>query len=497
MKNMKRVNFLIATFCFLSFNMAYLPAQKTIRVTPVEIDDILINPGMGFNTFQMFNGDNFRPNQDVINQADISIYGKSPYLENKNHPLSSVAYFRIQWQFIEPEPGKYRWDFIDGLLDIAHEKNQTIMLRISPYKGREADDVPAWYRKMVGPNREFRDGERILRWVVDPEDPRYAKYFGGMIRALGARYDGHPGLESVDVSIVGYAGEGNGTSVLTDKTLKALLDPYVEGFKKTPLVALLHGKNAIEYLKSKTTPGWRQDCLGDLGFWEYRDDWYDNGKLPWTHMHDYYPQTILDYEMQDAWKKAPVTFEICGVFDTWNMTQGFNTFALKEPYSNEQFRYIIDQSLKWHMYSFNAKSSPVPDRWKPLVDDWVRQMGYRFVLRNFKYPESVRANGKLSFESWWENKGVTPIYKDYELALRLKNSGSSVVLVTDANIREWLPGDAVFNDGVFIPYGFSPGQYEIQVAIVDRQHRQPQVKLAIEGIDEEGWYTLGNIEVTK
>ena len=32
-------------------------AQETIYVRPVEIDDVLINPGIGFMTFQRFNGD--------------------------------------------------------------------------------------------------------------------------------------------------------------------------------------------------------------------------------------------------------------------------------------------------------------------------------------------------------------------------------------------------------------------------------------------------------
>ena len=32
-------------------------AQDTVVVRPGEIDDILVNPGMGFMTFQRFNGD--------------------------------------------------------------------------------------------------------------------------------------------------------------------------------------------------------------------------------------------------------------------------------------------------------------------------------------------------------------------------------------------------------------------------------------------------------
>ncbi len=487
---MKMQNLLLLIVCFIFTGKNDSSAQQTIRVIPKVIDDILINPGIGFNTFQMFNGDNLDVWIDVLNEIDLSIYGKNESFKNENHPPSSTAYFRIQWRAIEPEQGIYRWDLIDGLLNIAHERNQTLMLRISPYSWKEDDDVPEWYRKKVGPKRDFKSGERVLKWVVDPEDPRYAQYFGGMIRALGERFDGHPDLESIDVSVVGYAGENNGMSVLTEKTMKALLDPYIESFRKTHLVVLIHGKKANDYITSKTTVGWRQDCLGDLGFWDQTP--------AWNHMYDYYPQTIIDYNMQDAWKNAPVTFEICGIFDTWAMTEGFNTWDLKEPYSEKEVQYIIDQSLKWHMSSFNAKSSPVPDEWEPMVDEWLKKMGYRFILRNFKYPDKVQVNGKLNFESWWENTGVAPCYnRNYKLALRLKNVESDIILLTDADITRWLPGDAIFNNGIFIPHEFSPGKYKLQLSIVDQQLRVPRIKLAIEGIDNEGWYTLGNIEIVK
>ncbi len=55
----------------------------------------------------------------------------------------------------------------------------------------------------------------------------------------------------------------------------------------------------------------------------------------------------------------------------------------------------------------------------------VKKMGYRFVLRRFTYPESVKLNGKLWFKMWWENKGVAPIYKDYPLAFRLINGSAT------------------------------------------------------------------------
>ena len=469
---------LLITLFLFQFSFAQ---EKTIIVRPVEINDVLNNPGIGFSTFQMFNGDNL-PFHDVLNKADITDYGKNDNLENNSYPLTSIAYFRIGWNFIEPEPGKYRWDFIDGLLNLAHKHKQTLSLRISPYRNengiKHGDDVPEWYRKMVGPEKKFAS----YKWAVDPEDSRYAKYFGAMIRAFGERYDGHPDLEAVDVSIVGSAGEGGGGELLTEQTMRNLIDPYIESFKKTPLIALLHGKKQIDYLKLNASQpiGWRQDCLGDLGFWAAEQ----NG---WTHMYDYYPETIIEYNMQDAWKTAPVSFEICGFFDTWNTGQG---------YSNEQVKYIIDQSLKWHISSFNGKSSAIPEKWDPLMKEWLNKMGYRFVLRRFSYPLTILQNGKLNFESWWENKGVAPCYKDYKLAIRLKNGQDSQVFITQANIKKWLPGDNVFNDAIF-PGQLPPGEYDIEIALVDDQSRKPKINLAIKGRLPDGWYSLGKITIVK
>jgi hypothetical protein len=158
-------------------------------------------------------------------------------------------------------------------------------------------------------------------------------------------------------------------------------------------------------------------------------------------------------------------------------------------------KYIFDQALKWHISSFNAKSSPVPEEWEPLVNEWLKRMGYRYVLRKFAYRNVVGGNGKIAFQTWWENKGVAPVYKDFALAIRLKNDSQTVVMITDADIREWLPGDIVYNDAVFVPDRTPAGTYDIQIGIVDPVTQKPKVKLAIEGITVDGWYQLGKINI--
>ena len=159
--------------------------------------------------------------------------------------------------------------------------------------------------------------------------------------------------------------------------------------------------------------------------------------------------------------------------------------------------YIIDQSLKWHISSFNGKSSAVPKEWWPQVDRWLKKMGYRFVLRKFTYPAIVKGGGRLEFTSWWENKGVAPCYHPFRLALRLAGDQRRLVLPTDADIRTWLPGDNLHDGAVVIPADAPPGQYDLAIAILDERSDQAKVKLAIAGVDSEGWYKMGTVRVQK
>ncbi|HEX8041568.1 MAG TPA: DUF4832 domain-containing protein [Chryseosolibacter sp.] len=454
-----------------------LPGTKVVR--PREIDDVLVNPGTGFMTFQRFNGDDLNPGAGWTEGFPIEYQKFDGDLKNNGYPQTSIAYFRVYWKFMEPEREKYNWELIDKALATAESRGQSLMLRIAPYGTGPERDVPSWYRQMVGEKKDWKYESEVNGWVVDPEDPRYVQYFGGLIANLAKRYDGHPSLHAVDVSFIGAWGEGAGSELLSQPTMQALVDAYTDNFRKTPLIALLMDEKTNKYALSKRHVGWRVDCIGDLGFWA-KDQ---NG---WTHMYDFYPQSIIEYGTKDAWETAPISLEICGTFLSWRD---------KEHYGAEQVKYIFDQTLKWHISSFNAKSSPVPPEWEGMVNDWLKKMGYRFVLRRFTYPEKVKSNSKLDFESWWENKGVAPCYQRFPLAIRFSNKNGSTDFLTAADIRTWLPGDNIYNDAIFIPKDIKPGEYDVQIALLNPLTNKPKVLLAIEGKDKEGWYNLGKITV--
>jgi hypothetical protein len=443
-------------------------SQESVIVRFEETDEVLVNPGIGFMTFQRFNGDELNVGKRWTEGYPIAYQPFDGDLENPEHPATSLAYFRIYWKFIEPAQGQYNWALIDKALETAGQRGQTLLLRIAPYGTGQDNDVPDWYRKMLGPEEQLP----VRKWRTDPEDSRYVEHFGGMIRALGARYDGHRLLESVDMAIVGAWGEGAGSDQLSQETREALVDAYLGAFPQTHLIMLLTDERTNKYGLSKRAVGWRVDCLGDLGGFS------DN----WCHMYDYYPQAIINFGMKDAWKRAPVSLEVCWVMQHWK-DMGWD------------IDYIIDQSLKWHISSFNGKSSAVPEEWWPQVNRWLKKMGYRFVLRKLTYPAKVHPGGNLALTSWWENQGVAPCYRPFRLALRMKNEPHRVIIPIDVDLRGWLPGDNLCDRTVTVPADTPAGQYELEIGILDPQADQPKVKLAITARRPDGWYGVGTIQV--
>jgi hypothetical protein len=440
-----------------------MPAELTI-VRPQPITDVLTNPGIGFMTFQRFNGDALNPGTGWTEGYPMDYQPFDGDLAVRGQPLTSLAYHRLYWRFLEPAEGQVRFDLLDRALATAAERGQTLLLRIAPYGTAADQDVPDWYRAATGPE----PGLPLNKWRTDPEHPRYAACFSRLIRALGARYDGDPRLESVDLSIVGAWGEGAGSEELTEGTRQALVDAYLDGFQRTPLLMMLTDAATNGYGLSRRAVGWRADCLGDLGGFSDR----------WCHMYDLYPQQIQACGLADAWRRAPVSLEVCWVMRHW--------FDL-----GWDIDYIIEQSLKWHISSFNAKSSAVPEAWQPNVERWLNQMGYRLVPRKIAFAPSVERGGLLRFESWWENRGVAPCYRPFRPALSLSRGGQRFILPLAADLRSWLPGDQVLNQDVTLPPTLPAGEFELALGVLDPLADVPAVRLGVAGRDSDGWYGLG------
>ncbi len=440
---------------------------------PEPTDEVLYNPHMGFQTFQHFNGD---PLFDGMKWSEVGpeeFEGAPESLDNPDHPYTTVSYCRWYWDTIEPAEGEFRWDIIDGALRTARERGQTLAIRVMCHDALGNNEVPEWLRQAGAAGGRARTKRGNVYWLPVYSDPLYIKYWTRLNAELAARYDGHPDLESVDLASIGPWGEWSTRPVDPPMWAKeALITCYTENFRKTPLLMQFDDAPSLAFGVAQGT-GWRADCLGDM---RWRD------RANWCHMCDSYPQGIIYGEAADAWQTAPVAFEVCGVMGRWH-ERGWDA------------DYIFDQAVKWHMSQFNTKSSAVPEDYWGAVERCLKRMGYRFCLRKFLCASPLRRGSIMRFHSWWENAGCAPIYRRYDLVLQLSMPGTQVELKTDADITRWLPGDAVYDDGVLIPYDIPAGLYTLSVGLVDCWSGQPRILLAQEGANEHGWHRLGEVEV--
>ena len=440
---------------------------ETTIIRPKEIDAVLVNPGMGIETFQRFNGDAINPGLGWSEEGPV---GKlAPATGTIDFPGSSISYCRWFWETLEPEQGKVRWEILDEALRQAHAHHQALAIRLMPYDQKHP--LPEWYQKS-GARRANQPTDKDGKiWQPDFADPLYLKYWGEVVAAAGARYDGPPDLDSVDISSVVYWGEGWSDYMPAFEVQKKLVDIWLEAFKRTPLLMNFDQEKALAY-GTQHGAGWRLDCWGDMrGATSAR----------WCHMLDLYPEQIVRAGIQDVWQRSPVSLETCWVPGGWK-ERGWD------------LDYILAQALRWHVSSVNIKSSEIPPEWKRAFDEFQKKMGYRFILRRLEYPKVVPAGTMQSVHMWWLNAGVAPVYRPYDLALEVRSTSDSAEIKLPLDVRKWLPGDAVFDGSIYIPETLKPGSYRLRVAMLDPRTGQPAIKLAIEGLQPDGWYDLAPID---
>jgi hypothetical protein len=142
---------------------------------------------------------------------------------------------------------------------------------------------------------------------------------------------------------------------------------------------------------------------------------------------------------------------------------------------NFPLKPILDQALRWHASTINIKSSRIPADWKAAFDAFQKQIGYRFVLKKLEYPSHVTRGSMAAVNMWWFNAGVAPVYRDYTLAIKFAAATNSAIVPLTADVKKWLPGDAVFDGPLYVPDGLTPGAYRLCLALLDaRAPRGPR-----------------------
>ncbi len=436
--------------------------MKTWQITtePKISDALLCNPGIGFIVAPGLMGD-----KEIVcdnRGKPVEKYKFAPEQKTWNHPDSGLSYGGASWNALEPVEGEYDWSVLDIKLEKAKNLGCNAVVRCSPYSLTE--DIPVWLRERYPEDPEFPF------WRIDPNTTDYAFYWERFVKAFAARYDGHPYISSVDMALCGAWGEGAGSEFVQEEKLDGIIRAYCEGFSKTPLQCLLHDPVSVgAILKYRKNIGFRVDCLGDMGGFHGKE---------WSHMQDYYPMNIENFDMHDAWEKGPVLFEACWHMNDWYL-------------SGWDIDYIIQESLKWHISSYNSKQTTVPLEWRDAVEQWVKRMGYRLELRR---AQAGVEDGKLHVKLLWCNTGVAPCYEAYPIIVKVKSAEHQQCWRLQEDIRAWLPDeDHLTRDELSLE--LPGGDYELSVGIDTCIDKIGMLNLAIEGRNEEGFYPIGRLTV--
>ncbi len=469
----------VVQWLWLSSAYAVEPAQ--VRVAPEETDEILANPGIGWETFHR------TANNDKTLPSWIP---------------STVHYARWGWRELEPQPGKIAYEFLDTSLKESHESGQTLAFRVmccsssprQPYHPRWLPDIGG---KVV--TTRYGNGPELEVPVLD--DPKVLAAHLDFIRRLGERYDGHPDIDHIDLGTVGWWGEwhmseSTNAPMPTVESQKKIVDAYLAAFKKTRLVMLIGGGEMLKHAVANGA-GWRADCLGDMGGFSRN----------WCHMRMAYPKMLPEANALDAWKTAPVAWETC-----WDMRKW-----VEEGWS---LRFIFNYALALHGSIINNKSAPLPEgeNIRPEVERFLRRLGYRLVLKELTHPAQVRPGDSLEIGMKWQNIGSAPCYRPYRVAFRLSGPGAQhQVVISDITTNKWLPGsielftEKFFKEPSDLPPGelarevgtivlandLAPGTYTVSIAVVGETDERPVVRLGIKGRANDGWYPLSKIEIVK
>ena len=474
-------------------------------------NNFILNPHIGFQTFQRFNGDPLEPveGRHWTEGHPINYHPFTGSLSNGQHPDTTVAYYRVYWHYFEPEEGQYNWDLFDKALATAAERKQTLMIRMPPHSHlawpleeiSDEDDLPHWLRAKIGPKwhfpKETQYHKKVLSYqgVMDPNHPDYIHDYSRAIKALAERYDGDPRLDSVDMCLCGAWGEESNLAFLTEENRNALIHAYIDHFKNTPLLAQtnqweLHPYacniptecdnrlDMLHYIISQNARvGLRGDGLGDMS---YRTD---TTKWKWAHMRSIYPHMFGEAQTGQMWKRGPISFESCGVMYDW-LDLGYD---LDE---------ILDQGTRWHISTFSNKGAPVPPEYRERVEKWCSQIGYRYAVRNVNYPGQATGGDTMQIALWLQNLGNSPMYHNYPFVLRLISGSGEVRHTMPADIRDWLPGDIILRAEWTLPLYLPEDTYALQLGIVDPRNGQSIVRFACDApCSDDGFVQVGQVRI--
>lgn len=415
----------------------------------------------------------------------------------------SEFYKRYMWDELETSKGVYNLSVIKNDMAAAKAKGQKFAFRIMAVnsfgRSSQGDDeigVPPYMTREVpgdycGYNDEYikTEWEVDRVWVPDWNSQAFLNRARALVNALGKEFDGSSELAYYDMGVYGHWGEWHAwpfencdtAGEASDATKHAIVDMQLAAFPKSRIIMNSGAGNsdAFAYTLNKSPRiGVRIDSFN----WP----WFDQ------QIEENATKKAL---IESRWKTAPIIVEFGGSF---------------HPDDSKDFSLAKSQVKRWHIASVaNGNSYSWDTFTQTQKNNFLlvgKLSGYRFVPKEFRYPNVVSRATGFNLRSLWSNKGVTPLYERFivRYELRLKgqttvawwgNSGLDLQTLLPTVNAQGTDTPKTVTDSFTLPQALASGTYTLSLVVFDPTGYRNKLALAIEGRTSSGRYPIGDIMV--
>ena len=447
--------------------------------------------------------------------------GVDPKRPEYPYPFGSIIKEYMQWNMME----NVESDGVDKVIAYSDhrwqgmpEKNIKVIPRpyivwMEKYEGgypkntytSHPDDLNGWHWPSDFPP-EVRSDDDNTPSTGGYFDPTFLDRMKKLVKKLGEAWDNDPRVAYVEMGLIGEWGEHHDPSIRGDMWRPHTQANHVAGRTWIPGVEKVLGDAFTEAFKNKKVMVRYAYDFQDYNFGYYWDSFAYEGED--ERGFNWYKRR------GDFWKDQVMGGEI-----TWNYWefQQDGCKSLEGVLANTKRKQtVIDQVRGLHVNHLGGVT------WAKFTDQNFyanasaiqKIMGYRFVIKEFKYPERVEIGQPFEVSFSILNTGSSPFYYDWPVEISLITADSHVVVWTTTlkspKISQWMPGDEwdpatqsykipaelnTVTETIKIDQEIPKGQYAIAISVLDPAGMVPSLRFAAFNYWNGGRHPMGLIGV--
>ena len=216
----------------------------------------------------------------------------------------------------------------------------------------------------------------------------------------------------------------------------------------------------------------------------------------------------------DLWKNAVIGGEITWAYASlWNAGHRSLEDCLK---SDKTRSLIVNQIRGLHCNHLGGVTWAKwnDDNFRAHAADLHKMMGYRFTLKDFKYPTRLEPGSSFEVSFKVKNTGSSPFYYDWPVEISLMDPQTREVVwkqtLKTPEISKWYPGDNwdktknayqipaelySVSETLVLPDNLKAGKYAIAISVLDPAGMLPSLRFAAFNYWNGGRHPMGYVGV--